>query len=239
METKRTHRCFRKLPGKRALLGLTLGWVMATFLCSGTVLALGQREQPPSEVSASVTSLVFAGPGEFQPKDASVYSTIAFRYVPAKGDAGRFAVVCKGVFRAWRNSSDAKEGVADDSIVTVWPVATEKIAESLNDGPSCEEALRNIDLQRSRVAMNHVRSVDGVGRLKGDGPFLIAWSKNAGKVENLLFFDLSGVTTVGQADRTFNAWSLELRDPPGEWRSPVRWPARLRRLGDYVIDFLD
>ena len=159
--------------------------------------------------------------------------------MPAKGDAGRFAVVCKGVFRAWRNSSDANENAEDDSIVTVWPVATEEIAESLNDAPSCEEALRNIDLQRSRVAMNHVRSMDGIGRLKGDGPFLIAWSKNAGRVENLLFFDLSGVTTEGQADRTFNAWSHELRDPPGEWKSPVRWPARLRRVVDYVVDILD
>ena len=155
-----------------------LGLFTVTFLWSVSAIALGEDEQTSGEPTGLNSPLVFVGPGELQPMDQAVYSTIAFPYVPIKGAESRFGTICEGVIRGWQQMSGRSGNSTVDTEVTVWPVSSEAVAASLNDEPSCEKALAHLDLHRSRKAINRARSNDRI-RLTGDGPFLIAWSKTA------------------------------------------------------------
>ena len=216
-----------------------VGLLTLTFLWSASAIALGENTQTSGEPFGLNTTIVFVGPGNRQPMDQEVYSTIAFPYVPIKGAKSRFGTICEGVIRGWQQMN-GRSGISTvDTVVTVWPVSREAVAQSLNDEPSCEKALAHLDLHRSRKAINRVRSSDRI-RLTGDGPFLVAWSKAAasGESESMLVLNLSAVKTEEEAARSFFAWSRELGESPKDWNTPLRWRERLRQTKNKLGDIL-
>ena len=205
---------------------------LVVMMTLGTVgYTSGKTEVPIPSLLQLQPMYVFAGPDEHLSGESAVYSIVAFTSLPTRDSLGQYTTVCEGLIRALRTmASDSV--LVRDQIVTVWPISDRSIAASLNDTPSCEKAVENIDLYRSREAIRDVRSTTG-DVLDDDGPFLIAWTEVDERKESfVLVSNLSNVTTVDEATRSFKAWASEIEGDPVRWRDPAGILDKLRRWVD-------
>jgi hypothetical protein len=112
-------------------------------------------------------------------------------------------------------------------MVTVWPVMRDDIADELNkvQGLSpdmCTTAVNNYDLFLSKQAIKDASSAGAGDKLRGKGPFLIAWSpayeKGQAKVA-VLILNMSTVSHPEHARNALLSWEQDIQENPDLWRN--------------------
>ncbi|WP_321341566.1 hypothetical protein [uncultured Cohaesibacter sp.] len=177
-------------------------------------------------------SRLFAGPGQFPPPQFAAYGILAFSTHPNLSDKTRkrFMVFCRAYTHKFSSVSDIEAaGVPrSEQMVTILPVDSDlnaDKAEMESREEACNLALKHYGLAQASNAIwqanKSAELTDGIDKLSGRGPFLIAWSPGSEKGKKsaiVLVADLSNTTTEAQANNDFDGWISDIQDKPHLWR---------------------
>ena len=171
----------------------------------------------------------FAGPNQYPPSGFAGYGIMAFPFDPARTPA-RFDMFCRAYLDALISTEAlAASGVAPSAqMVTVMPMISQEAAlsaEVLDDGAACELATNNYGRLTAQDAIGKANAAaertDGVTRIEGRGPFLLAWSPGSTFGNNdalVLVADLSNSATPEQAASDLQTWITDIQTQPSLWR---------------------
>jgi hypothetical protein len=173
-------------------------------------------------------SRLFAGPGQYPPREFAAYGILAFRSLATPESIDRYIAICRGYLAGIPSSASLEAlGVAvREQMATIWPLADRGFAGMLNGAnPSvaaghCDRVARATDLATSLNAIQQAARTSGMGALDGRGPYLLAWSPSSSISEPdavVLVWDLSDVTNAEQATRMFADWAVEIEQNPALW----------------------
>jgi hypothetical protein len=188
---------------------------------------LEERLREISSFEAKVrASRMFAGPGQYPPKDFAAYGIVAFTSAPTKYDRDRYVLICAayGASLPHARSLEKKEIPLKEQMVTVWPVKDEHVADDLNTVYreivyTCDRSVDEYDLVVSRQAIKEAHRA-GV-TFSGRGPYLLAWSPGRSKGEEdalVLMSDLSGLTKYADIRNVFFQWTNDIEKNPELWK---------------------
>lgn len=181
------------------------------------------REPSSRGIGGSVTiraSRLFAGPRQYPPETFAAYGIVAFRARASSGERERHVMLCEAYIAALPRSDELAVPV-EEQMVTVWPIADDKLADELNElgrPDLCETAVGRYGLATALQAIGDAGE-ERIGRDRR-GPFLLAWSPAAGKGDPdalMLMADLSDVTTYAQAEAFFVLWRTDIEANPEYW----------------------
>jgi len=201
----------------------------------------GMFVQDNVEVSRSVSGSIsplftarsFAAPGEFPPADYAAYGILAFTQRPTASTFDRFVKICLAYSAAFPLSNELPDVSTDMQAVTVWPVTSEAVIESLNavsdEIEACEIAVRGYGLAPAQDALRAAKIGLQGKTLRGEpinlssldrGPYLLAWAPGNMKGESdtlILGMDLSLVETEDVAAAAFRLWIGDIQSSPELW----------------------
>lgn len=178
---------------------------------------------------SAVPSRAFAGPSEYPPSGFSAYGVVVFTSKAVAANFGRYKMICEAYTAAMPSFLELGSPVSGQ-FVTVWPITTDDISDSLNsDWPFLFEPAEFSKLCRKAVGAYNLaaalRTLDAARRsgaaLDGVGPFLLAWSpptKMGMPKAPVLVMDLSNVTSYSEAQRLFLDWRRQIVEKPKLWR---------------------
>ena len=170
-------------------------------------------------------SRLFAGPGQFPPRDFAAYGMLIFTHHASPDEFQRYQNICMAYINSIVHASK-KDLPHDKQMVTVWPIDSDEIANELNKGKArnCEKAIRNYGLE---VALRNYRAAEqsryfDESSMKGDGPFLVAWSPatdRGNRYAAVLAVNMSNIATYGSARKLFRDWAAKIESNPDLWLS--------------------
>ena len=163
----------------------------------------------------------------------SGYAVIAFATAPSGAQYNRAIAICEGFIAAL---NDVEEVILNNrtrnvQVATVWPVrhgfTTQGPIAAKND---CATAVNSYNLFEGQKALREAHSFfysrrqnDVAERiLTARGPFLLAWTPGSEKGGThsdvlMLAFDLSNISTVADAEESFQAWAYSIERNPDLW----------------------
>jgi len=209
---------------------------------SGNSTSVGVGLESIETTSRLTASRSFAGPDQFPPSEFAGYGIIAFPANPNAADASkeRFLRFC----RAFHDSFVASDVLAQrgvlpqDQMVTVLPLMSQAAARDASlavRDDACALALKTYDLATAQQAIQNAnfasKRTDGIGEVRGRGPFLLAWSPGAAKGDEdtiVLVSDLSNSVSVEQVHQDMQYWKDEVQKQPQLWRDG--WNTEFLRL---------
>jgi len=185
-------------------------------------VTISAATQPANAGGPPVPTRVFAGPGQFPPKNFRGYGVMTFIATASDYDLGRHMIFCQ----AYMNSLPVSASVAElpgDQFVTVWPLTDATLSARLNrvmhraDAVStCNQAIDSYDANHARNILTKIRENEGIA-LDGLGPYLFGWIPaddfdETGKL--ILMLDLSRVSTYEQALIQLQSWQQKIVTNP-------------------------
>lgn len=168
----------------------------------------------------TLPSRMFAGPGQYPPREFRAYGIVAFNSLPTGPDKNRYAMICDAYVSALLYFKDVQAPL-EKQMVTVWPVDTTDVALKVSTEPRekvCGDAVPHYGLSIAQDAILAARK--SPSDLAGTGPFLLAWSPGAaeGKRDALvLVADMSNVINNAQAKQVFEQWKTDITERPALW----------------------
>lgn len=190
------------------------------------VSGLGTRMafQNPIDVSWTrgdiYATRLFAGPNGYPPTDFAAYGILAFTSRASPRDRERHLLICQAYVNSVRLFS-AIQKPTTEQMVTVWPLASDAIAESLFQKSDDEVCSGAVDGYGSVTADRAIRHAALAGaELSGLGPFLIAWSPPKKKGEKdavVLVANLSGIHDYDAALKVMLQWVQDIERDPELW----------------------
>ncbi|MCA0905115.1 hypothetical protein LCM27_01745 [Ruegeria marisrubri] len=240
---------------------------MLFLVAAGCGLSQSEPTNFSGDASADLLSVVasrsFAGPNEFPPSKFAAYGILAFPTDPSfnASNRKRFSRFCDAYSSAIPSTEAflARGIPTSKQMVTVLPIAKQEVAEQANQASKkegCLLASQNYGLIQAQSAIEEANyaaeRTDGVGKLTGRGPFLIAWSPGSKKGSRdtiVLVADLSNSVTNEQISADMRLWAETIQLRPDLWRrgwnveglrlSAQRWVDRratgiLEVLGEYL-----
>lgn len=204
-----------------ALILMTCAFLLGA--CSSPQKLAGGTE--PS----ALASRKFSGPEDLPPSGYAGYGVVVF---PSEPDARRGAMFCDAFMRSLVSSTELEQdGVPSrQQMVTVWPVKNPSkvdriIQENRDQTKVCDAAVKEYSLKDALAVLRKAERAEvkgeSRGSLSGRGPFLLAWAPG-GSMGNsdvpVLMADLSGVSTLLEAEVEFMRWRNDIEDTPQLWR---------------------
>jgi|GEM_PF-1478772 len=199
------------------------------------------RNLGPSLASVRAARL-FAGPGQFPPKNFAAYGIVAFPEEATSADRARHEMLCEAYTAALLPSDILAERLnvpPERQMVTVWPIDDDEIASRLDsreiDEP-CTAAVERYDLVTAQLSIAEA-GPERIGRI-GRGPYLLAWSPTTAKGAPdavVLIADLSNVTLPEHARDVFRIWRRDIESNPALWNrgwDVERLRVEIRMLAD-------
>lgn len=183
----------------------------------------------------------FVGPHVSPPPEFGAYALVAFPQRAQPDTRQRYQMLCEAFLATRPGGPDtARRAAAEDRMVTVWPVASDRRAAELRDGSdgaaACRVATRDYHLPSGFASIRQANTRDL--NLANRGPFLLAWAPASEKGRpgaRVVRADLSRVRTEREALQVFEAWRDDVESRPDLWRGG--WSATdLRRLVDGWIE---
>jgi hypothetical protein len=175
------------------------------------------NSQPPSIV---LPSRMFAGPGQYPPKQFKAYGIVAFNARPTREDKARYEMICDAYVSGLLHYTDVKARF-DQQMVTVWPIENDTEASQINAiarDKVCARAVPRYGLSIAQEAIEAAKRNKAV--LQGRGPFLLAWAPGAQKGQPdalVLVSNLSNVVNIEDSKLVFARWALDIQENPGLW----------------------
>jgi hypothetical protein len=175
-------------------------------------------------------SRMFAGPGDFPPKDFKAYGIVASNMRPTADDKARYDMICDGYVAGILHFTDVKVP-RNEQMVTVWPVENVYWAKTINKidrDKVCGLAVPHYGFSLAEQAIKDARTNDI--QLNGKGPFLLAWAPGEKKGlpgAIVLVYDLSDVINSEQAKQIFTRWAQQIQDNPQLWN---KWDLESARI---------
>jgi Small metal-binding protein len=182
--------------------------------------ALTQLEAVQSE--AVLPSRMFAGPGQYPPKQFKAYGIVAFNAGPTAADKSRYEMICDAYVTSLLHYTKVKEPMGRQ-MVTVWPVEWADLATRINAEARekvCADAVPHYGVSIAQEAIEVAKRNKAV--LNGQGPFLLAWSPGAAKGQPnalVLVADMSNVVNNEDAKELFKQWALDIQNNPELWNN--------------------
>ncbi|MEX0350143.1 MAG: hypothetical protein AB3N15_12035 [Paracoccaceae bacterium] len=210
------------------------------------------EEEPVIELDRGinvVASRSFAGPGQFPPRQFAAYGILAFPTDPRFSQAtrDRFMRFCEAYStNIYPASTFEQRGVpSGQQMVTVLPLNSDSAASEASQlpyGEACALAQRRYGLIQAQEAIEEANMAaertDGISKLSGRGPFLIAWSpaEDKGKTDTVvLVADLTNSVSQEQIAADMRLWVETIQLKPNLWRRGWNLEA-LRLTGQRWID---
>ncbi len=200
--------------------------LVAPFLLwAGLGVSLVSCGMPPQEASVEVdvvATRLFAGPGQYPPQEFKAYGILAFPARATPATRSRHLFICEAYLARLPHVSEVRAPTRLQ-MVTVWPMADDQAAQTLNDDPlasNCPAAVDGYGLVAAQEAIRHARAVGH--DLTGRGPFLLAWSpaQDKGKpAAAVLVADMSDVSTAGGAAEILARWAGDIEKKPELWEN--------------------
>ena len=165
-------------------------------------------------------SRIFAGPGQYPPKQFKAYGIIAFNALYTHAERARYDMICEAYISSLLHFTKVK-APAERQMVTVWPVETSDLATRLNKQAReavCGAAVEHYGLLIAQEAIESAKR--SKASLRGQGPFLLAWSPGAAKDDPdalVLMSDMSDVINIEQAKQVFAQWMQDIQENPELW----------------------
>ena len=190
-----------------------------------------REEAAAPSVPAIRASRVFAGPGQYPPRDFAAYGILAFQSRATNDSRDRYSAICEGFVAGLPDAAGLEErGIPIvQQMATVWPLDDVDLADGLNaytTGNSlidrCGEIVSHIDIVTSDDALEAANAVSGTTRLDGVGPYLLAWSPSTAFGQTdipVLVSDFSNVTNAELATRRFVDWRTQIQRNSELWRN--------------------
>lgn len=190
-------------------------------------------DTPLVSAPAIRASRSFAGPTQFPPENFAAYGILAFPDDPSSSEtlSTRFDLFCKAFMGGISTVEELViSGVRIDAqMVTVVPVDSNAVSEAArtaaNSTAACaiaRENYGNLAARTSIIEANRAPELtDGVDRLDGRGPFLIAWSPGETKGSNdaiVLVTDLTNSVSEEQITSDIRLWVETIQQNPDLWR---------------------
>jgi hypothetical protein len=172
-------------------------------------------------------SRVFAGPQQYPPRDFAACGIVAFPSAASTHDAQRYLDVCQEYMAVLPHTSELPQVPQREQMVTVWPVTSSALADDLNaDSRSevdatCERAVSNYHSVIAQQAIKEAEAVGAAPYLRGNGPYLLAWSPGATKGAPdalVLVADLSYMDDYDDLRDVFLKWAEDIEQNPDLWR---------------------
>ncbi|WP_174144928.1 hypothetical protein [Leisingera sp. ANG59] len=208
-------------------------WVF-TGLPDHGVRQLYRRSWPRigEDRTLTISSRIFAGPGEIPPGDYKAYGMLVFPSRPTADTRARFEVICAAFLNTIPHVTEVEED-EQAQIVTIWPAESVFAARRANRAPraaTCKIAIDNYGLAVSQTALK-AAATSGMHRLTDRGPYLLAWAPGTKFGEPdaaILYRDLSAVESEQHAKDLFADWIWEIQTSPELWNT-LPWHEKLRR----------
>ena len=168
-------------------------------------------------------SRIFAGPEQYPPNNFLAYGILAFPSRASENDKARHMMFCDAYIAALPHSSELFNVPISKQMVTIWPIQANSIADKLNKmsrSKVCSLAVEKYDLVTSLQAIKDAEVSGYI--LKGEGPFLLAWSpaKNKGNADTpVLITDLSDIYSPEDAKQILSYWAKDIEDNPDLWNN--------------------
>lgn len=172
-------------------------------------------------------SRLFAGKVQYPPREFAAYGIVAFPSAATAHDRDRFIMVCQAYSAVLPHTSELPDVPQREQMVTVWPVTSAELADDLNADPrsevdaSCEQAVDSYDAVIARRAINEAEAVGASPYLRGNGPYLLAWSPGSTKGASdalVLVADLSYMNDYEAMRDVFLRWAEDIEQNPELWR---------------------
>lgn len=167
-------------------------------------------------------SRIFAGPGQYPPRQFKAYGIVAFKTRPTAVDRPRYDMICDAYVSGLLHYTSVKAPL-QQQMVTVWPVDTPALANKINREARdkvCADAVPNYGLVLAQEAIEAAKR--SKAPLDGDGPFLLAWSPGVkqGQADALvLVSDMTDVINNEQAKQIFTRWTLDIQENSALWNN--------------------
>ena len=168
-----------------------------------------------------IPTRVFSGPEQYPPTAFRAYGIVAFANHPNGPERERAEAICDAYLNTLNHTSDLPDVAKKDQMVTVWPLITDDVADTLNgaaQGEGCQDAIGDYSLITAKRAIKTARNA-GL-KVSGRGPFLLAWAPGdayAGTGKPVLMADLSLVETFPEARSWFLKWQDDIEQNPEVW----------------------
>ena len=181
-----------------------------------TVLSL----QDDNSAGLGLPSRIFAGPGQYPPKQFKAYGIVAFKALYTHAERARYDMICEAYLSSLLHFTKVK-APPEMQMVTVWPVETSDLATRLNKQAReavCGAAVEHYGLSTAQEAIEAAKR--SKASLNEQGPFLLAWSPGAatGNADALvLMSDMSDVINIEQAKQVFAQWMEDIQENPELW----------------------
>jgi hypothetical protein len=190
-----------------------------TINVPGGVAAESNASPPPAP--SVFPSRIFSGPAQYPPTSFAAYGIVAFKSRPTPDEVPRYQMICDAYIAVLLHYTEVQAPL-NAQMVTVWPIDTNDKADSLNKADRtnvCKEAVPHYGLVTALTAMKDANQSHA--DLRGEGPFLLAWSPAGQKGAPdalVLVVDLSNVTTPQQAKDYFSRWSDDIQQNTELWK---------------------
>jgi hypothetical protein len=165
-------------------------------------------------------SRIFAGPGQYPPRQFKAYGIVAFKTRPTGADKARYEMICDAYVAGLLHYTSVKVPL-EQQMVTVWPIENANLATRINAAPRekvCADAVPHYGLALAQEAIEAARK--NKAELNDQGPFLLAWSPGEAAGQSgalVLVSDMSDVINNEQAKQIFTRWALDIQENPELW----------------------
>lgn len=169
-------------------------------------------------------SRLFAGPTQYPPKDFLAYGIFAFPARASDYDRSRHIMFCNAYISTLPHSSELSHLPQSKQMVTVWPIESNLIADSLNRKPRSKVCDIAVDKYALVSSLQAIKDAEYSGNVKavGRGPYLIAWSpaREKGKRNTpVLITDLSEISSPEDANLFLSHWAKDIESNPSVWNN--------------------
>lgn len=219
-------------------------YVRGSMVLAATALLVSACAPSTSEPTPARTLRAFhtfVGPHVSPPPEFGAYAIVAFPQRAQPDTRARYQMLCEAFLATRPDGPDTSmTAAAEDRMVTVWPVASERRAAELRDrsdsAAACRVATRDYHLPSGFSAIRQANA--GNLDIANRGPFLLAWAPASEKgrpAARVVRADLSRVRTEREARQVFEAWRDDIETRPELWQGG--WSAAdLRRIVDGWIE---
>lgn len=202
-----------------------LGAIVAAIMFLATTF-VGLIKPIKDEVSV-LPSRMFAGPGQYPPKQFKAYGIVAFNTLPTSADRPRYDMICDAYVSGLLHYTSVKAPL-QDQMVTVWPIEKPEWATRINEEARekvCGDAVPHYGLDLAQDAIRTAKKNLEAAKmdksaLDGQGPFLLAWSPGEAKDDPdalVLVSDMTDVINNEQAKQIFTQWATDIQQNPELW----------------------
>jgi hypothetical protein len=180
----------------------------------------------------TLPSRMFAGPGQYPPREFKAYGVVAFNSLPTDADKDRYGMICNAYVSSLLYFKDVQAPL-EKQMVTVWPIDNKDVALKVSTESRekvCADAVPHYGLSIAQGAILAARR--NTSDLTGRGPFLLAWSPGATEGQTnvlVLVSDMSDVINNDQAKQILEEWERDITENPTLWDNGWNEP-KLKRF---------